>query len=675
MLINWTSQNSKNIDFLQYGSISVHGGERQILSDRFTDDFISAATADLRCPKAMVEITWANSAVDLNAVITSNDINRVDRTGQMFNGTTMSGRLWAYLHTGLVADGTFKAMPALDSEPQMGWFGSSLVCDGSGDFSTPPYFQMTHDARSYSAILVAGDSQYDEHPVDFTVTFTHSGGPTVITVVGNTERVYSVTTDFIQDVTAVRLEVTKWSEPNTIVKLTQFAGALIELYRDNDIVELNILEETNSDTGAVPIGNVSANELDLSLLNTDRRFSYGNTESPYNLSLISGRKIRVWLGFVLPSGTVDATGDVEGYIVETVGGQKIGYMPYGVYWSKDWISSHDSQVTTTTAYDIAYALGQQEFLKSENYTGTVQSVVDSILTKALETLPDLEWSVSSDTAGILWNNVAFEPKSYLEVLKDVAEATISYTYVNRRGVLVVGSYLGVVTPTEDWQEAGMSDYYNYKSVPKIDELINQVRVGYTKYNIGAPLSEIYSVDETFSVPLSGSATFVIRWSTSPVDISTVNVTLNQVIGEPMLTDIAVYAYGAILTVSGTFGGTFQLSATGTPYELDENTRTVMGDSDSISRYGVKEFSLAGNILVNSVDQARSLATSLLSRYSSLRRDGLIDWPISTLLSIGDALEVIEFKSDTVETKDNFLVKRQSIKFDGSLQGQTELRRG
>jgi len=62
-------------------------------------------------------------------------------------------------------------------------------------------------------------------------------------------------------------------------------------------------------------------------------------------------------------------------------------------------------------------------------------------------------------------------------------------------------------------------------------------------------------------------------------------------------------------------------------------------------------------------------------YGGLRQDGAIEWPVSTLLAVGDTLEVTEFKSDTVETKDFFLIKRQNTKFDGSMQGQTELRRG
>ncbi len=146
-------------------------------------------------------------------------------------------------------------------------------------------------------------------------------------------------------------------------------------------------------------------------------------------------------------------------------------------------------------------------------------------------------------------------------------------------------------------------------------------------------------------------------------------------GGPSITDLEIYAYGADIEVSGVVGEQFKISATGTPFELEENTETVAEDATSVRIYGTREFALTGNILIATVQQARLLANELVSLYGNLRQDGSIAWPISTLLAVGDTLEVTEFKSDTVETKDFFLIKRQNTKFDGSMQGQTELRRG
>ena len=753
MLISWLSSKYRNLVSQRYGANRVYSGNVETTQGRFTGDFITAATANFRCPKAMIEVTWASSAVDQNRVVTSNDINRIDRTGQLFNGKTASGQKWAYIHIGLIADGSFHAMPAKDIESQMGWYGSDLVCDGAGVFSTKPYLDITHDARSYTSILIAGDSVYNEFPVDFTITYTHPGGPTVQVITGNTERVYSAGFVAIADVTGIKVEISKWNTPNTIVKIVQLAGTLIEIYRSDEIVELNILEETNSDTGLVPIGNVSSNELDVSILNTDRRFSHGNTDSIYATSVKSGRKIRVWLGFELPQGSTDQTGDVDGYIVETVAGVKIGYMPYGIFWSKDWISSHESQETTTTAYDVTYLLSQKDFLRSQNYNGTVQSIVNDILEEAKLVVPDLKWIVSPDTGSIVWAGVDFSPKNYLEILKDIAEATLSYTYVNRNGTLIVGSLLEKVTPIENWQVVDLSVYYNYESNPKLDELINFIRIGYTRYTLGdfqtiysdsdeftipaggvivVPLTwstnpitpssvvaeltnvtgipvitnilatsttgditvtgpvgntfrikaqgitlapqSVYASDEIFTIPASGSLALFIAWNKTPVDTTTVSVALADEVGSPLITNLDAYAYGGDITIGGAPGETFKITARATAFELEEDTQTTDEDTDSIGLYGVREFALTGNTLIITLAQAKVLAAALITSYGGLRQDGSMTWPASTLLSVGDTLEVTEFKSDTVETKDFFIIKRQSTKFNGAMQGQTELRR-
>jgi hypothetical protein len=630
----------------------------------------------------MVEVTWGDTFSDLSRVITSNDINRIDRAGvandvgQLFNGKTESGQKWAYIHSALKADGTFFACPELDTEPQMGWYGSALVSNGSGVFSTKPYLQFSHVARPYAAFLIAGDSKYAEYPVDFDITLTHAAGSTVINVVGNTERVYTTSFTPIPDVTAVKIEIIKWSKPNTIVKIIQFSGAFIEVYKADDIVELSILEESNSDTGIVPIGNVSANELDLTLLNTDRRFSHGNTDSVYVNVLRSGRKIRVWLGFVLPVGSADQSGDVDGYIVETVAGEKIGYMPYGIYWSKDWISSYDSQVTTTTAYDVAYQLGQIDFLKSLNYTDTVEAIVNEVLTEAKNEIPALQWVVSDDTAAIAWDNIAFENKNYLEILKDIAEATLSYTYVNKNGVLVVGSRLVVDTDgLEEYKKIGMDIYFNFQSEPKIDELVNTVRVGFVDYIEGAPDTSIYSSGEVFEIPAGATElALYINWSNKPIVVSTAVVALAEETGAAVLTSVDAYANGANITVTGNPGDTFKVTATGTPYTLEENTKTTANNPESVEIFGVREYELTGNQLIKSADQARELADELIQFYGELRDDGNFTWHFSTLVSIGDTVEVVEFKSTTVETKTNFTIKRQTIKYAGYLEAQTNLRR-
>ena len=157
-------------------------------------------------------------------------------------------------------------------------------------------------------------------------------------------------------------------------------------------------------------------------------------------------------------------------------------------------------------------------------------------------------------------------------------------------------------------------------------------------------------------------------------VSTVAMSINAVSGIPLLTGADAYANGGDITVEGSPGDSFTVLATGTPYITNENTETSDELSESVERYGARELALTGNDHITSVTQAQEIAALLLSFYGGVRNDGAINWFGSTLVAVGDTLEVVEFKSDTVETKAYFLIKRQTTTFDGSIQTQTELRR-
>jgi hypothetical protein len=78
MLLNWSSPKHKSIASYRRGITRVYQGGSSV---PYTSDYVDAATADIRCPRAMVEVTWGDTFSDLSRVITSNDINRIDRAG------------------------------------------------------------------------------------------------------------------------------------------------------------------------------------------------------------------------------------------------------------------------------------------------------------------------------------------------------------------------------------------------------------------------------------------------------------------------------------------------------------------------------------------------------------------------------------------------------------------
>lgn len=645
----------------------------------FTTDFITAATSQIRDPRAMVEITWGLSQEDKNSAIDSSDENHVYRTPQIKNETETTGGNWAFIGNEFKLDGTFNPMPSSDDGEQVGWYGTAFS-DSNGDFSRFRYIDIRHNARPYQNIKIVGDSVYSEYPVDFDVELFHSSGSTVVaSETGNASRIYEVEFTAIPDVYKVFIRITKWSAPNTIIKIASITSTFTETLSMGDISELSILEETNSDIGNVPIGGLSANELDLALMNYDRRFSYGNTESKYSSVLESGKKIRVWLGFVLPSGSTDATDDVEGYIVETSGSDKIGYMPYGVFYSDKFNSSYGNMIASVNAYDLVYQLSKYDYVESVIYSGTASDLIDDIMAKAQEYIPNLEYEISTDISGETFAYGSIEKKSYLDAIKDICKATYSYAYINRFGKLIIGARLGASTPVSAHQKIGLDEYFEYNTEQNMNEFANIIRVGYTVLDqIGIQSQEIYSNSDEMEIQAGETSLRVfLDWS-NPVFVSEsvgVGYEIERITGSAVISETEDFSYGAYVTIVGNPGDKFKITATGFAFDILENTRTVAVDNDSVKKYGPKELFIGGNRLITSVSQAESLANAVLALYGTPRQDASIQWRGNTLGEIGDTLEVVEFKSATVETKDNFVIKRQNINFNGGLATETELRRG
>lgn len=574
-------------------------------------------------------------------------------------------------------------MPVSVGEPQVGWYGKSIESDGSGVFGSQLYIEFTFNPRLFNSVYISGDTIYNEYPVDFTLSFRVSGVETNINVSNNSQIKRVVDFDTIENVDRLRVTITKWSAPNTIVKITEIAGIFSDVYLDDEISFFDILEETNSNTGSVPIGNFSSNELDISLLNENRKFSFGNTESIYPALLQSGKQVNVWIGFVLPMGSSDESGDVDGYIVDNVNGVKIGYMPYSNYYSTDWNTSFNSQLLTSSCYDVSQKLREKDFKTSLLYSGSVSSIIDKVMFEATNDIKNLKWEVSSDLNGENWDLVYFPIKSFFETIKDICEATYSYAYVNRLGVLVIGDRLNVSTPLVDSasQTLDMDNYFSYGSRPVTDEIVNRVSVNYTTYfydpNITNPdRVDLYRDNDVQQIPSGESFVEVyLEYSESPAVIDTIDIDFESVSGDPIITDVKLYAVGALIKISGSSLSSFKLAITGHVYKISYNGEYVEENAESVKEYGVRLNSIKNNQLITNIVAAWNIATGILSEYNSMRNDAQCEFPGNTIVSVGDTVELTEFKNDTVETKDYFLIKRQKITFDGSLRSSVDLRRG
>lgn len=417
----------------------------------FTADFTTAAKAVYRDPRSRISIQWNSSTTSETLVSITNDENRAALMPQVTNGKAITTRKWAYLSTGLgtnelIADGSFFPMPDDLINGEVGWYGAT-ASDSNGEWVTDPELEITYAEASLTGaeITITCDTVYNEYPVDYAIQIFNGVSLEFIDLVtGNASPIITVdlTGQTLNKTDKIIFTVQKWSAAYGIVKIVEFNINTTIVYHDDEIVNIDILKEVEYDSGSIPIGNISSNQLNLKLVNTDFKFSHGNTNSPLHNLLLKDRKIQVWLGFVLPTGSSDvSSGD---YIVETINGEKVGFVPMGIYYSDDWITDRRSLTCKTTARDIFDKLRETEFRDSDVYVDyTLYALAEVVLTKAnnkfIEGNEDPFTWIIDDSLKLITIPFAYFPKTnFLAAIKQIAQLGQTTAFVDRLNVIRLG---------------------------------------------------------------------------------------------------------------------------------------------------------------------------------------------------------------------------------------------
>lgn len=408
-----------------------------------TSDFKTAATANYRKPMARVLVEWDESQINNQFNVTTNDSNRASHLSQTVNANTVTTHKWAHLHSDLRLDGSFYAMPYSINDGEVGWYTASL-CNASRVWIAHPYIETFFSERKVTRVQVVFDTEYNEYAEEFIVNFYNGTNfITGNTTYNNTQLSVEInfTNQNITNATSMMLRLVRWSSGSKVGKVNNFTGTFSQsLFYGDDIVNLNVLEETDFSKQTLPYGNVSSNELNLSLLNTDARFLKENINSPFYNKLTKNKKIKLWLGFKLLSGSTDTSSG--SYIVETIEGDKYGFLPYGVYWSKQWDSDYNTLTATVKARDTISLMKDLIFEDSDiykNYTlyQLAKVVLEKFLVKAPVTTYTIDTSLQEISVPIAW----FDRETFYTSLKRIVEAATTTMYCNREGQIIIQSRL------------------------------------------------------------------------------------------------------------------------------------------------------------------------------------------------------------------------------------------
>lgn len=405
-------------------------------------DFLTAAKATVRKPKAKVEVLWTDPViVTANEAITT-DVDHVSwHDPNVFDNVTTTPFKYFILDGSNDLSGDYYAAPGTEAEAidnQFGWYTDD-VADYEGDFVATPEIRVNFgDApRAVNQIVVVGEPTLNQYPTEFDLAIYDSGDVELFSDTYNgTSATTSIdlTDEGITTAAYMILTLKSWSETDTMGKIVEFFGVITDTFYTDDIVSLNLLEEREIKNATVPYGNISSNEIDLELQNisidritgetVDDPFFPDNTDSYVHGSMTPNVRITAYYGFELDDESIE-------------------YTAIGTFWTNDWNVSESKFSVSTTARDRLALLKEVDFFQGEILNDyTLYEIAEYVLTRAKQTVPmsDLTWSIDSELSSFTVPYCWFGELNYYEVLAKIAEACRGQVYMSKDDVLIIESY-------------------------------------------------------------------------------------------------------------------------------------------------------------------------------------------------------------------------------------------
>jgi hypothetical protein len=648
-----------------------------------SNEFKTATTSTIRHVKARLEFIWTDVYTDPLLDTTSNSDNynityalsesNVNIAKQVSNGNQISRHEYCLLDGSWSLNGTKYTGPHTPDEiliNEIGWY-SSAVCGANGVFTgTIPYITVNFQARLVTSLLVAGysDAQY---PADFDIYLYAGATQLYHQHFVNTQKVWTQSVSSMTNVTTMKLVINKWSTGNTVAKILEFYTVEKDTFDGDMITTLNLLEEREVRNGSSPVGNISSNEIDISLQNVKigsivDPFTPGNPNTPYVNFLKENRRVKAYYGF------------------DT--GSMIEYVPIGTFWTDEWVCKDTDYTVKISAQD------RMKFFKSTKFEGeikfniTLYDLAVYVCEQArLKVIQDLTYNLDPELQNITIPVAYFDKVSYFEVFRSIAEAACGTCYMSKEDVLIIESYKANYDGTA-YLEISSDNMFSKDQPINRDDMRNNIIVDI--YNVtmkeedGETYVNLYSMSDD-SDPYTIDAgeqdkVIEIDYSQSP-SINAIAELVDVVGADPYLdtNKSEFFSWGCRLYVTNmnSTAGTFGVSIQGQSYDSTSKDKYIVPDAnDSDGQYLIKEYGKKEqnykNHLIQDTSTAIAIANALYASYSLPRRDVSVTWRGDPSTELGDKILV----NDYGENKNKYVVYKNKWTFDGGLKCTTNARR-
>ncbi|WP_201319134.1 hypothetical protein [Paenibacillus sp. EPM92] len=608
-------------------------------------DVNSIMRADARQVFAKVEVTFNDSFIDTSLAASATQNGRFTFVDQVKNEYDTPDYKYFSLHNNKL-DGTFHPLPSTPQEAEVGWWGTTLS-DASGVVSPAPIITMTFNARAIYTLKVVGDSLLNDFPVDFTFKLYNASNAVVYTetVTGNT--LVSWLKEIpggIGNITKVELTITRINKAGSVPKVLECYTGVKETYDADRLIDIDLLEEQVFDDSTLPIGNVSSNEIDIRLDNTDKHFDPRNSSSPLYGQLKKNRKVKPFLG-------VDQNGDGN-----------ITYYPLGVFYTTEWRAPTNEIYAELTARDRLELMRQKDFTKSQVYINQNLYDMAEIVFQDFG-LSSREYWIDPALKSIIVPYMWFDRVSHREALSQIAEAGLARLYCARNGI--------VRLETQRTTGAAIFDFRDDETIFNADyplaggQTTNYVEVESLPRAPG-PVETILQSSDVLSIPAGGTLKQVYKFNFIPC----VNVSSPLVSSDAGVSVVSheVYAWGMEITYSNANASSANVTAvTVSGQKLDVAGASVATSQDaaSIEENG-KLVQNISNDFIQTIDRAQQISASILAAYKDPRHDIDMDTRGHVSLQLGDKITAPGFDQGTTA---EYYIVRQNVNWDGALSAK------
>lgn len=573
-----------------------------------------------------VDVIYSDTEISKDIQTTESGNSAISHPDEVFGAYLVPTVKSCTMDGNATMDGSFQMM---DDSVALGWWSGSLS-GSSGVFANAPWIEISFVKRPIISWVVLGDEKRNEYPVDFILQYKRDGKIVHSDSVTVNNQIQVRLTPQLEDITSIRLTITKWSKSNACAKILKFYDRMMERYEGDAIEMFEVSEEMGAADGNY---NIVSDTMTVNIFNKGRKFDKGYLRS----LMILDRKL-------LPSIGIEKDGVVK-------------YQPLGTFYSDEWQINQDSQWVKCSAVDRLMRLQKKTYVGfplTEN--ASLYDIAADILLNIGETADT--FVISNDLKSVIVP-MAFLPKGTAwDALQEIANAGLCKVFVDREDKINVRSEKEPKTTTAI--RIDKSNMFSYSSSVSLTEFANRISVEYCDVSLSNDTVEAVSVE--LNIEPNASLELTLDYNTEvaypAMETDNLNVLLTDFQG-------GVNACSVVAKNKTAQKQKAVLTVTGKAIEITTKSLT-MQDDDSVRNNGVTEYSHPSSDLVQSHAQAEYIARILLERMHA--GEGVITttWRGNPKLNLGEKYESADRFGDSQE----LVCEYNKFTFDGGLKQET-----